>query len=122
MELFLKHMKLTSLIRCSLVGVACMGFMLGTAARAADNKSESKAKSKDSTQLYRSKSAAVKPRVVYVEVTGSWIPQRVVVRGQQVDSASPVYVAQGNELLRTGATSVFGMISADPSVFRGRSH
>jgi hypothetical protein len=100
-----------------------MSFMLGTAARAADNKSESKIRSKDSTQLYRSKSAAVKPRVIYVQVTDSRIPQRVIIMGQQVNSASPLYVVQGDELNRTGATSVIGMLSLDPSISRStRTH
>ena len=91
-----------------------MGFMLGTA-RAADNKHEAKAKKQSSTQI-------VKERVVYVEVTGSRIPQRVVLRGQQVDSASPVFVVQGDELSRTGATSVVGMLALDPSIWVGHRH
>lgn len=60
--------------------------------------------------------AAAKPRVILVEVTGSRIPQRVVVGGQQVNSSSPLYVVRDNEVARTGATSVYGMIAMDPSV------
>ena len=94
-----------------------MSFMLGAAVGAPIG---SKDKSKDSTQ-YQLKSAAVKPRVIWVYVTDSRIPQRVVVRGQQVDSASPIYVVQGGELLRNGGTSVIGMLSLDPSISQ-RSH
>jgi hypothetical protein len=112
-------MKLTSLIGKSLVGVACMGFMLGTAA-GGEKKFESNAKSKASKQQYRLSSAPVKPRVVFVEVTGSRIPQRVVLMGQQVNSGSPVYVVQGDELSRAGATSVVGMLSLDPSISSAR--
>ncbi len=57
-----------------------------------------------------------KQRVVLVEVTGSRIPQRVVLYGQQANSGSPLYVVQGPELVNTGATSVVGLISLDPSV------
>ena len=95
-----------------------MGFMLGAAVGAP---TESKVKSKDSTQKDQLKSAAVKPRVIWVYVTDSRIPQRVVLRGQQVDSASPIYVVQGGELLRGGGTSVIGMLSLDPSISQ-RSH
>jgi hypothetical protein len=95
-----------------------MSFMLGAAVGAPIG---SKDKSKDSTQKDQLKSVAMKPRVIWVYVTDSRIPQRVVLRGQQVDSASPIYVVQGGELLRNGATSVYGMISLDPSIQR-RSH
>jgi hypothetical protein len=113
-------MKLTSFVWRSLVGVACMSFMLGTAARGADEKSESKVK--DSTHRYQS-TIVVKPKVkqvIWMEVTGSRIPQRVVLRGQQADTASPLYVVQGDELSRTGATSVAGMLSLDPSISSSR--
>lgn len=98
-----------------------MGFMLGTAAGEPEKKFESKVKSKDSKQQYRLNSATVKPRVihVYVEVTGSRIPQRVVLMGQQINSASPLYVVQGQDLNRTGSTSVIGMLSLDPNITRG---
>lgn len=109
-------MKLTTLVRTSVAVVACMGFMLGAAVGAP---SESKVKSKDSTK-YQLKSTAVKPRVIWVYVTDSRIPQRVVVRGQQVDGAAPVYVVQGDELSRTGANSVIGMLGGDPSISRKR--
>lgn len=99
-----------------------MSFMLGTAAGAEQKSSKVKVKSKDSTQLSRSKSAVMKPRVILVDVTGSRIPQRVVLMGQQVNSASPLYVVQGDELTRTGATSVIGMLALDPSISRSRTH
>lgn len=56
------------------------------------------------------------PRVVYVQITGSHIPQRVLLYGNQVNSASPLYVVQSNGLIRTGATTVAGIISLDPNI------
>jgi hypothetical protein len=111
-------MKLTSFVRTSLAGVACMSFMLSVAVGAPAG---SKAKSQGSPQKYQLNSVAVKPRVVWVYVTDSRIPQQVVVRGQQVDGSSPIYVVQGHELSRTGATSVIGMLGLDPSISR-RGH
>jgi hypothetical protein len=60
---------------------------------------------------------------VYVELTGSHIPQRVILQGQGVNSASPMYIVQNDELHRTGAVSIAGMLALDPSitvVHRGR--
>jgi hypothetical protein len=91
-----------------------MGFMLGTAAGEPGKKFESKAKN---SKQYQLTSSTVKPKVIFVEVTGSRIPQRVVLMGQQVNSYSPLYVVQNNELNRTGATTVAGMLSQDPSIF-----
>ena len=93
------------------MGVAFMSFIFGTTARAG---TETDVK----TTPTRAKSTAVKPRprVVLVEVTGSRIPQRVVLYGQQANSGSPMYVIQGQELANTGATSVGGLLSLDPSV------
>jgi hypothetical protein len=97
-----------------------MSFMLSVAVGAP---TESKVKSKDSTEKYQLKNAAVKPRVIWVYVTDSRIPQRVVLMGQQVNSASPIYCVQGEQLSRNGATSVYGMLSMDPNIFpSGRSH
>ena len=95
-----------------------MGFMLGTAAGEPEKKFESKVKN---SKQYRLNSSTVKPKVIFVEMTGSRIPQRVVLMGQQVNSTSALYVVQGDELLRTGATDVIGMLSLDPSISR-RSH
>jgi hypothetical protein len=94
-----------------------MGFVLGTAA-GAEKKSASKIKSKESISQSRTQSAAMKPRVIWVQATGSWIPQRVVVYGQQANSASPLYVVQGDELRRNGGVSVFSMLALDPSITR----
>ena len=110
-------MKLVSLVWKSLVGVACITFMLGTA-MGAERKSESKVKREDSTQ-YRSNSADGKLKkniVIFSVVTGSLIPQRVVIKGQQVNTAYPLYVIQGNDLLRSGATDVAGILANDPSI------
>jgi len=86
-----------------------MGFMSGATVKAGTETDASTP----------SKSAAAKQkmqRVILVEVTGSRIPQRVVLYGQQANSGSPLYVVQGAELVNTGATSVGGLLSLDPSV------
>ena len=93
-----------------------MGLVLGTAA-GAEKKSASKIK-KESISQSRTQSAALKPRVILVQVTGSWIPQRVVVYGQQANSSSPLYVVQGDELRRNGGVSVFDLLALDPSITR----
>jgi hypothetical protein len=93
-----------------------MSFVLGTAA-GAEKKSVSKIKSKEPISQARVQSA-LKPRVILVQVTGSWIPQRVVVYGQQANSGSPLYVVQGDELRRNGGVSVFDMLALDPSITR----
>jgi hypothetical protein len=110
-------MKPASLVWKSLVGVACITFMLGTA-MGAERKSESKITKEDSKQ-YRSDSADGKLKkniVIFSVVTGSLIPQRVVIKGQQVNSAYPLYVIQGNDLLRSGSTDVAGILRNDPSI------
>jgi len=89
-----------------------MGFMLGTAA------GEPQKTSKESK--YQANATLAKRVVIWVPVTGSLIPQRVVLRGQQADTPYPLYVVQSDELLRTGATSVAGMLSLDPSITVGR--
>jgi hypothetical protein len=102
-----------------------MSFMLGTAAGEAEKKFDPKLTSKELKQQYRLNRAAKKPKVIFVEVTGSRIPQRVVLAGQQVNSGAPLYVVQGEDLSRTGATSVIGMLSLDPSITqstRTRTH
>ena len=107
---FLLHMKLKSaVIRRSLVGVACLSFVLGAAARAADTPTASR----NSEQQWQS---TVKPKIILVDVTGSRIPQRVVLHGQQVNSGSPLFIIGGNELLRSGSTSVTGILRMDPSI------
>jgi hypothetical protein len=98
-----------------------MGFVLGTAA-GAEKKSASKSKSKESISQSRTQSAAMQPRVILVQVTSSRIPQRVVVYGQQANSASPMYVVQGDELRRNGGVSVFDMLALDPSITRSGGH
>jgi hypothetical protein len=101
-------MKLKSIVWRSLVGVACMSFMLGTAT-AAEKKT---ARVKPGVTVWRN-------QVVLVQLTGSRIPQHVLIHGQNVDSASPVYVVENDNLHRTGAVSIVGMLSLDPSVTSG---
>jgi hypothetical protein len=106
-------MKHVSLVRNSLVGIACFSLVLTTTAGASEKKSRLADNRQDSKNVYQ---PAPKERVVLVYVTGSRIPQRVVLHGQQADSGSPLYVVQGDELHRRGATSIYGMIALDPSV------
>jgi hypothetical protein len=86
------------------LGIATIGG-LGTTAIAGNNEAHV-------AQVIRPQ----KDLVLLVAVTGSRIPQRVYVSGHQVNSAAPVYVVQGQELANTGATTVGGLISLDPSV------
>src|ERR1051325_10116816 len=79
-------MKLTSIVWRSLVGVACMSFVFSAAAAGENNKPG-----------YREWRG-----VVYTKVTGSLIPERVVLRGNTVNSASPLTIIQGNELHSNG--------------------
>ncbi len=93
-----------------------MSFMLGTAAMAAENQSLSTAKHKDDSQQWQS---TPRPKIIFVDVTGSRIPQRVVLHGQQVNSASPLLVFGRNDLVRTGAVDVAGILAMDPSITFG---
>jgi hypothetical protein len=106
-------MKLIPWIRRSLVGVALMSFVLGSTAIASDTGT-----------VYAGKYRIVKDGkyVIYTETTNSRIPERVVLRGQQANTSSPMYVVQGNGLLRTGATNIVGILALDPSVGTGHSH
>ena len=97
-------MKTTSVVRRLLVGAACVSLLLGTTAMGAPRKSEAKPQSK----------------IILVYVTGSLIPQRVVVAAQQVNSAAPLYVVRNDELRRTGARDIAAMLSGDPSISIGR--
>ena len=104
-------MKTTLVIRKLLVGAACVSFLVGTTAMAAGNASYSK-----DSDTVRATPKNVPERVVLVRVTGSWIPQRVVLTGMQVNSASPLTVMQGNDLLRSGGSTVQSILARDPSI------
>lgn len=107
-------MKVTAFAGKSLVAVVGISFVLGSAALAADQ-------TKQTTVKQRAVHASSAERVVLVHVTGSLIPQRVVlVGGRQVNSASPVTVFQGDELTRNGAVDVAGILAQDPSITFGR--
>lgn len=108
-------MKPTSVVRRLLVGVACVSLLLGTTAMGAEKRSG--AKRGVQNRNLQDNATTHRPKVILVYVTGSLIPQRVVLHGQQVNSASPLYVVRNDELRRTGATSVAGMLSGDPSIF-----
>jgi hypothetical protein len=86
-----------------------MSFMLGATARGADNQSASEVK------VNKTKT------VVLSDVTGSRIPQHVVRKGRQVNSASPLYVVQGNDLLVSGSVSVAGILANDPNISTRRA-
>jgi hypothetical protein len=94
-----------------------MSFVVDTTARASDNDSAAYVKSKKGTvhlgKYHVEKDGQI---VIYTTTTNSRIPERVVLKGQQVNSSSPLYVVQGDELLRTGATSIVGILSLDPSI------
>jgi hypothetical protein len=60
--------------------------------------------------------AVPRERVVLVQTTESLIPKRVVISGYQVNGASPMFVVQSRDLLRTGATDVGGIVKLDPSI------
>ena len=55
-------------------------------------------------------------RVVLVQTTESRIPKRVVISGTQVNGASPMFVVQSRDLIRTGATDITGLLKIDPSI------
>jgi hypothetical protein len=96
-----------------------MTFVLAGSAMAAEHKTAATGKEVAQSDARTSNTTE---RVILVPVTGSWIPQRVVVMGgRQVNSASPLVVFQGNDLYRSGATTVSGILAQDPSItFRRR--
>jgi hypothetical protein len=106
-------MKTTRLVTKLLVAAAATG--LGIAgAHAAD--------SKDGQVNRARNSVTPRERVVLVQVTGSWIPQRVVIAGNQVNSASNVVFYGRNDLYRTGASDVgAALASVDPDIMVRRS-
>jgi hypothetical protein len=102
-------MKLTSLVWRSLVGVACMSFVLSAAASG-----EKKETEKPGYREWRA--------IVYTKVTGRLVPERVVLHGDIVNGASPLTILQGNELQSRGSTSLAGMLSIDPNITSRRGH
>jgi hypothetical protein len=87
-----------------------MSFLCGTAAFAADSGQRGNKASQ------QQRVSASKPKYILVDVTGSRIPQRVVIGGQQVNSASPLTIYEMDELRRGGSMSVTGMLALDPSI------
>src|SRR3954449_4707337 len=100
-------MKRTSLVAKSVIIAGCVT-LLGISAGHAGQKTGN-ARPVDQTH-------SVKQRVVLVHVTGSLIPQQVVLMGNNVNSASPLYVMQGHDLLRSGSSDVAGILRQDPSI------
>jgi hypothetical protein len=84
-----------------------MSFVLGSTASASDT-----------ATVYAGKYRIVKDGkfIVYTQTTNSRIPERVVLRGSHPNTSSPMYVVQGNDLVRTGATNLVGMLALDPSI------
>jgi hypothetical protein len=72
----------------------------------------------DTGTVYAGKYRVVKDGkyVIYTETTASRIPERVVLYGNHPNTASNMYVVQGKDLLRTGATSIIGILALDPSI------
>ena len=92
-----------------------MSFLCGTAAFAADGGQRG---DKQDARVQRASHA--KPKYILVDVTGSRIPQRVVIGGQQVNSAYPLAIYEADALHRGGSASVTGMLALDPSITFGR--
>jgi hypothetical protein len=110
-------MKTRMFRRTLLSGVACATVLLGTSAIASEKAAQQRRGSvqQDETGL------PPRERVVLVQVTGSLIPQRVVLNGRQVNSASPMSMYGRNDLSRAGASTVEGILARDPSIsFRRR--
>ena len=100
-------MKRTRLVKKLLLAVGITALAVA-GAQAADSKD---------MRVSRGAAAAQRDRVVLVQVTGSWIPQRVVISGDAVNSASPVTFYGRNDLLRSGASDVGAVLaSVDPSI------
>jgi hypothetical protein len=102
----------------SVIAVACASLAFAATAGASDYQSDSSSKV-TAGSVYVGKYRVVKDGkyIIYTQTTSSRIPERVVVRGQQANTASPMYVVQGNgEILRTGATTLAGILALDPSI------
>jgi len=110
-------MKLITLTWGCVVGAVLAGFALGASVQAG-----TKTETNKPSRAYVDVSKPVQKRIILVDVTGSRIPQRIVLYGYQATSASPLYVIQNEELLNTGATSVAGLLKLDPSVQVTRAH
>jgi len=109
LQILYDFMKLITLIRgCALASLALgASVQAGTKTDVAVNRA---------SQAYVDVNKPAPTRVVLVDVTGSRIPQRVVLSGQQATTGSPMYVIQGQELLNTGATSIGGLLALEPSI------
>lgn len=99
----------------SIAGVACLAALVATA-QAGETRADSTIRNRRLVHESTHQIGRMKQEVILVQVTGSRIPQRVVLFGRQVNSASPLFVIQGNDLVRTGATSVSEILSIDPSI------
>ncbi len=94
----------------AVAGVACVSFIVGNTAMAGEP-----------THTWYVKDGRYRvvqdgKIVIYTQTTNSRVPERVRIQGQQVNSSSPMYVVQGSELSRSGATTIVGMLALDPSV------
>ena len=56
------------------------------------------------------------PPVKYVFVTGSYIPQKVVLRSIGTNTAFPVRIYHRSEIDRTGRVTTEGVLAQDPSL------
>ena len=103
MVVTLLHMKLNSIVWGSLVGVACMCLMLGTAAAG-----EKKTSVKQGVKTW--------DRVVLVEVTGSRIPQRVIIRGHRGKTGRPQRGVKKKNYPRGGGREKTGRFLSRPGI------
>lgn len=112
---FMKIKLLSGMLAVALVGLSSVAV---STAKAGETEHTSNPKTLRSAQT-GGRLNGLKPKVVLIQVTGSRIPQRVLLFGQQVNSASPLFIVQGDDLVRAGAISVSGILSIDPSITFG---
>jgi hypothetical protein len=106
------HMKTRMFRRTLLSGLTCATVLLATSAIA----SEKAAQQRRGTVQQDDTGLPPRERVILVQVTGSLIPQRVVLNGRQVNSTAPVSMYGRNDLSRAGASTVEGILARDPSI------
>lgn len=99
-------MKTTRLVSSLLVAAVVTAFAVS--ANASDSK-----RAKD----VQAQNANAREHVVLVQVTGSLIPQRVVISGNAVNAASPVVFYGRNDLYRSGADNIgLALARIDPDI------
>jgi hypothetical protein len=105
-------MKTTPLVLKCVAALAGAG-LLSAPSLKANTKANDQSKNMPTVVQQR---AVPRERVILVQTTESLIPKRVVISGHQVNGASPMYVVQSRDLIRTGATDITGLLKIDPSI------